>query len=298
VFPNREALVYGQRRLSYGAYYKRVSQLASALLKKGVKSGDVVATLLPNTLPHIEASFGIPACGAVLNTINTRLDVDTVAYILSHGEATMVLVDTQLLPLAQQAFAILQAEGQTPPRVIEVCDPDAGLAPAGAHLEYEDLLAQGDPNFEWIMPKDEWESLALNYTSGTTGRPKGVVYHHRGAYLMTMGTPISWGMTRFPRYLTIVPLFHCNNWNHAWMMPALGGTIICCRDVTPKAVYDAITDEGVTHFGGAPIGLNMIVNAPDDVRKPFDHTKPMAMSPNACGMMLNGMGSRRTKKLL
>ncbi|MDA5095650.1 long-chain-fatty-acid--CoA ligase [Aliiroseovarius sp. KMU-50] len=268
VFPNREALIYGPTRLTYKDYYTRVTRLASSLATRGVKPGDVVATLLPNTLPHVEASFGIPACGAVLNTINIRLDVDTVAYIFAHGEAKAVLVDPQFLPLAEKAIALLDGD---PPEIIEVADARAGHPASGKYLEYEDLLASGDPEFAWVMPEDEWESLALNYTSGTTGRPKGVVYHHRGAYLMTMGTPVSWNMGLYPRYLTIVPLFHCNNWNHSWMMPALGGTIVCCRDVTPKAIYDAIADEGVTHFGGAPIVLNMIVNARDEDRKSFDH---------------------------
>ncbi|GHE89568.1 acyl-CoA synthetase [Aliiroseovarius zhejiangensis] len=272
VFPKREALVYGARRLTYADYHARVSRLAAALAGRGIKPGDVVATLLPNILAHVEASFGIPACGAVLNTINTRLDVDTVAYILDHGAARVVLVDTQLLPLAERAIAQLADRGQPAPTIIEVADPDAGFPATGNHLEYEDLLAEGDPAFDWIMPQDEWESLALNYTSGTTGRPKGVVYHHRGAYLMTMGTPISWGMTLYPRYLTIVPLFHCNNWNHTWMIPALGGTVICCRDITAKAIYDAVADEGVSHFGGAPIVLNMIVNAPETDRRSFNHT--------------------------
>ncbi len=150
--------------------------------------------------------------------------------------------------------------------------PPLATPPLGRHPEYEDMVAAGNPDFTWIMPQDEWESLALNYTSGTTGRPKGVVYHHRGAYLMTMGTPVSWNMGLYPKYLTIVPLFHCNNWNHSWMMPLLGGTIVCCRDVTAKAIYDAIAIDRVTHFGGAPIVLNMIVNASDADRKPFDHT--------------------------
>jgi len=152
-----------------------------------------------------------------------------------------------------------------------VADDQAGVHGHGHYMEYEELLATGDPDFEWIMPQDEWESLALNYTSGTTGRPKGVVYHHRGAYLMTMGTVVSWDMRRYPRYLTIVPLFHCNNWNHVWMMPVLGGTTVCCRDITAKAIYDAIADEGVTHFGAAPIVLNTIVNAKAEDRRAFDH---------------------------
>ena len=269
IFADREALVDGKTRLTYGRYYRRVSRLASALTKVGVQPGDVVATLLPNVPAQSEATFGVPACGAVLNTINTRLDADTVAYIFDHGEAKVALVDSQFLPLAMAA--VEQMEGPAP-LIIEVPDDQAGVHAIGEQMDYEAFLATGDPDFAWVLPQDEWESLALNYTSGTTGRPKGVVYHHRGAYLMTMGTPISWELPLFMRYLQIVPLFHCNGWNHTWMMPALGGTVYCCRDITAKAIYDAIADEGVTHFGGAPIVLNMLVNAKDSDRKPFDHT--------------------------
>lgn len=268
IFADREALVYGATRLSYAAYHRRVTQLASAFAKAGVVPGDVIATLLPNIPAQSEAAFAVPACGAVLNTINTRLDVDTVAYIFAHGEAKMLLVDSQFLPLALAAIDAMDGPG---PQIIEVPDPTAGVLASGTQTLYEDFLAGGDPDFAWIMPEDEWESLALNYTSGTTGRPKGVVYHHRGAYLMTMGTPISWELPLFLRYLQIVPLFHCNGWNHTWMMPALGGTVVCCREITPKAIYNAIADEDVTHFGGAPIVLNMIVNAPEADRRPFDH---------------------------
>ena len=269
VFAHREALVYGNIRRTYADYNKRVTQLASALVGVGIKPGDVVATILPNVPAQSEASFGVPACGAVLNTINTRLDVDTVAYILDHGEAKVALVDSQFLPLAMAAIELMEGPA---PLIIEVPDDQAGVPAMARQQNYEDFLATGDPDFKWVMPGDEWESLALNYTSGTTGRPKGVVYHHRGAYLMTMGTPISWELPLFMRYLQIVPLFHCNGWNHTWMMPSLGGTVVCCRDISARAVYDAIADEGVTHFGGAPIVLNLIVNAKDDERRDFDHT--------------------------
>jgi fatty-acyl-CoA synthase len=268
IFADRDAVVYGKTRLTYAQYYRRVSRLASALTKVGIQPGDVVATLLPNIPAQSEAAFGVPACGAVLNTINTRLDVDTVAYIFDHGEAKVALVDSQFLPLVMDA--VEQMEGPAP-LIIEVPDDQAGVHAMGEQQNYEDFLATGDPEFAWILPEDEWESLALNYTSGTTGRPKGVVYHHRGAYLMTMGTPISWELPLFMRYLQIVPLFHCNGWNHTWMLPALGGTAICCRDITAKAIYDAIGDEGVTHFGGAPIVLNLLVNAKDAERRNFDH---------------------------
>lgn len=269
VYPDREAVVYGARRFTYAEYHARVSRLASALAGAGIAPGDVVATLLPNIPAMVEAHFGVPACGAVLNTINIRLDVDTVAYILSHGGAKAVLVDSQFLPLAAEACERLDGPA---PLLIEVADDAAGVHALGGYTEYEDFLAGGDPDFPWIMPRDEWESLALNYTSGTTGRPKGVVYHHRGAYLMTMGTVISWRMVLYPRWLAIVPLFHCNGWNHSWMMPMLGGTVVCCRDVSADAIYTAIAENGVTHFGGAPIVLNMIVNAPEAARRPFDHT--------------------------
>ena len=268
VFSNHLALAYGTQRFTYAEYYDRCTRLASAMAMRGINSGDVVATLLPNIPAQAEAHFGIPACGAVLNTINIRLDVNTVAYIFEHGEAKAVLVDSQFIALAEAAKAEMDGEG---PEIIEVPDIEAGYSATGRHPVYEDLLAAASPDFEWVMPKDEWESISLNYTSGTTGRPKGVVCHHRGAYLMTMGTVVSWRMVLHPIYLTIVPLFHCNGWNHTWMLPMLGGTVVCCRDITAAAIFDAIADEGVTHFGGAPIVLNTLINAPENERRSFDH---------------------------
>ena len=267
VFADRTAVIYGDHRVTYKEYHARCSQLASALTQLGVAAGDVVATLLPNTPAQAEAHFGVPACGAVLNTINTRLDVDTVAYIFEHGGASVILADTQFLELAEAAVARLEHA----PKIIEVPDAAAGFPATGRHPVYEDVIAGGDAAFAWHMPQDEWESLALNYTSGTTGRPKGVVYHHRGAYLMTMGTVISWRMVLHPVFMQIVPLFHCNGWNHTWMMPLIGGTLVCARDITAKAIFDAIADEKVTHFGGAPIVLNMMVNAEDGEQRSFDH---------------------------
>jgi len=269
VFGKRTAVVYGDHRVTYAQYHARCGQLASALAGMGVAPGDVVATLLPNIPAQAEAHFGVPACGAVLNTINTRLDVDTVAYIFDHGGAAVVLVDTQFVPLAEAAVARLEGK---PPQIIEVPDAPAGHPATGRHPLYEEVIAAGDPGHPWHMPEDEWESLALNYTSGTTGRPKGVVYHHRGAYLMTMGTVISWRMVLHPVFMQIVPLFHCNGWNHTWLMPLIGGTLVCCRDITAKAIFDAIADEGVTHFGGAPIVLNMMVNASAEDRRDLPHT--------------------------
>ena len=267
VFADRTALVWKSTRLSYAQYAGRVSQLAGGLAARGIRPGDVVATLMPNIPAQAEAHFGVPACGAVLNTINIRLDADTVAYIFGHAGARVVLCDSAFLPLAEEA--IRRMDGPAP-EIVEVVDH--GFAASGHYLTYEELLAKGDPATPWTMPEDEWESLAINYTSGTTGRPKGVVYHHRGAYLMTMGTVVSWRMVLHPVYLTIVPLFHCNGWNHTWMMPLIGGTLVCCRDITAKAIYDAIADEGVTHFGGAPIVLNTLINARPEDRRAFSHT--------------------------
>ncbi|MEM6372888.1 MAG: AMP-binding protein [Pseudomonadota bacterium] len=269
VFATRTAVIYGTHRVTYAQYHERCTRLAAGLAARGVEPGDVVATLIPNLPAQAEAHFGVPACGAVLNTINMRLDVDTVSYIFAHGGAKVALVDTQFVPLAEAALEDMEGPG---PEIIEVADAHAGFPATGRHTTYEDMLAAADPAFDWIMPQDEWESLALSYTSGTTGRPKGVVHHHRGAYLMTMGTVVSWQLTLRPVYLAIVPLFHCNGWNHTWMMPMLGGTVVCCRDITAANTFDAIADEGVTHFGGAPIVLNMLVNSDASDRRPFDHT--------------------------
>ncbi len=269
VFPDHLAVSYGAHRATYAQYYERCTRLASGLAKLGIASGDVVATLLPNVPAQAEAHFGVPACGAVLNTINTRLDVGTVSYIFDHGEAKAVLVDPQFRELVEAAIAAMEGPA---PILIEVADDQAGWTASGNHMTYDALLKSGDVDFEWILPQDEWESLALNYTSGTTGRPKGVVYHHRGAYLMTMGTVISWRMVLHPVYLTIVPLFHCNGWNHTWLMPLVGGTLVCCRDISAQNIYNAIADEKVSHFGGAPIVLNMLVNATDEDRRDFSHT--------------------------
>ncbi|MEM6325122.1 MAG: AMP-binding protein [Pseudomonadota bacterium] len=270
VFAGRTAMTYGAGfRITYAEYHARVSRLASGLAAQGIAPGDVVAAILPNVPAHVEAHFGVPAAGAILNSINTRLDTGTIAYILGHGGAKIALVDTALLPVVEEAIAAME---EPAPTIIEVPDEEAGIAASGRYMTYDALLEAGRPDAPWHWPEDEWESIALNYTSGTTGRPKGVVYHHRGAYLITLGTPISWRMVLHPVYLALVPLFHCNNWCHTWMMPALGGTLVCCRDITAANIYDAIADHGVTHLGGAPIVLNLVVNAEASERRDFDHT--------------------------
>ncbi|MEI4485890.1 AMP-binding protein [Frigidibacter sp. MR17.14] len=269
VHAHRTALVYGDLSWTYAEYHARVSRLASALARHGIRPGDVVATLIPNLPAHCEAHFGVPAAGAVLNTINTRLDTETVAYILGHAEAKILLCDAGCLSLAEAAIKAMPGSG---PKIVEIADPVAGIPASGRYLDYEALLAEGDPAAPWVLPQDEWESIGLSYTSGTTGRPKGVVIHHRGAYLAGIQNAIGWRMQLYPVYLTIVPLFHCNAWTHPWMIPAYGGTVVCCRDITAKAIYDAIADHGVTHFGGAPIVLNTIINAKDADRRAFAHT--------------------------
>lgn len=266
VFAGEEALAYGDHRWTYAEYHADASRLAGGLRALGLAPGDVVATLLPNVPAQAIAHFGVPAMGGVLNTINVRLDVDTVAFILGHGGARVLIVDSQFADLAAAAVAALE-DG---PVLVEVPDDAAGHPASGRHMTWDELLAKGAPDTPWHMPGDEWESIALNYTSGTTGRPKGVVLHHRGAYLMTMGTVVTWRMVLRPRLLAIVPLFHCNGWCHTWMMPMLGGCVVCCRNITAPAIYDALADERVTHFGGAPIVLNLLVNAREDERRAFD----------------------------
>ena len=259
IWPGREALAYGAVRRDYAALRDRTSRIASMLSARGVVPGDVVSTLMPNVPAQVEASFGVPAAGAVLNTINTRLDPGTVAHILGHSGAKVLVVDAASLPLAEAACAALDA----PPALIEAPDDAAGHPASGRHETWEDALATGDPAHPWHLPGDEWETIALNYTSGTTGRPKGVALHHRGAYLMTFGTIVSWRMVLHPRLLTVVPLFHCNGWCHAWTMPLVGGTTVCLREITGDGILDAIDGAGVTHLGGAPIVMGMLADAPD-----------------------------------
>ncbi len=262
VYPERTAIVHGPVRQTYGETYVRCLKLASALAKRGIGRNDTVAVLAPNIPAFVEAHFGVPMCGAVLNSINTRLDAEAVAFILSHGEAKVLMVDRELSAVAAAALARLERR----PLVIDIDDALAAEGDLIGELDYEAFLAEGDADFEPVMPEDEWQAIALNYTSGTTGDPKGVVYHHRGAYLNAMGNVVCWGMGHFPVYLWTLPMFHCNGWCFPWTVTALAGVHVCLRRVEAGAIFKAIAEEGVTHLCGAPIVMSMLVNTPKEAR--------------------------------
>ena len=260
MFPDRRAVVYGERSYSWQEFYNRCKQLASALNSIGIAKGDTVAILAANTPEMIEAHFGIPMSGAVLNTINTRLDAETIAYVLGHGEAKVFIVDYELAPQAKSA---LEIHGDNDLIVIDILDLQNVTNPGViGSTDYEAFLATGMDTFQWKMPTNEWDAIGLSYTSGTSGRPKGVVYHHRGSYLMSMGTITDWDLPRHPSYLYTVPMFHCNGWGHAWTMAAVAGTIFCTRAIVPEDIFSTILEHKITHFGGAPIVLSMLLNSP------------------------------------
>jgi fatty-acyl-CoA synthase len=269
VFPQRESVIYGDRRYTWQQTRSRCLKVASALINGGIKKGDTVAVFAFNTPELFEAHFAVPLCGGVLNTINTRLDEETVAYILDHGQACALIVDAELLPVA--TLGLKKLAKQIP--VIIINDKQAGDMPtpdkALATTDYETFLESGDDNFAGMLPEDEWQSLSLNYTSGTTGRPKGVLYHHRGSYLMSMGTIAGWQMPMHPVYLYSVPMFHCNGWGHAWTLAALAGTCVCLRAVDAKLMFELMETHRVTHFGGAPIVLNMLASTNPADQKQF-----------------------------
>jgi len=259
VYPRRMAIVHGALRQDWATTFSRCRRLASALSRAGVGRGDTVAAMLPNVPALFEAHFGVPASGAVLNTLNTRLDAEAIAFMLGHGEARVLLTDREFSGVIEAALARLAGPK---PLVIEVEDE---LAPAGRRLgsvTYEEFLAGGDPDSAWTLPRDEWDAIALNYTSGTTGNPKGVVYHHRGAYLNAVSNLVSWGMPAHAVYLWTLPMFHCNGWCFPWTMAANAGTNVCLRRVDPALVFGLIREHGVTHLCGAPIVYNMLINAP------------------------------------
>jgi fatty-acyl-CoA synthase len=263
VYPERTAVIHGPVRRTWRETYERCRRLASALARRGIGLGDTVSVMAPNVPEAMEAHFGIPMVGAVLNALNVRLDAATIAFILQHGECKVLITDREFSATITEALRMLPKR----PLVIDIDDPLAAGGERIGELTYEEFLAEGDPGFEWRLPADEWQAIALNYTSGTTGNPKGVVYHHRGAYLNAMGNVLTWGMGHHPVYLWTLPMFHCNGWCFPWTITAMAGTHVCLRRVEAKAMYDAIADHGVTHLCGAPIVMGLLVNAPADQRR-------------------------------
>lgn len=265
VYPDYEALIYQDRKYTWKQVYDRCIQFASALNKIGVGEGDVVSIMAANTPELFEAHYSVPMTGGVINTINTRLDVRTVAYILDHSDCKVFIVDRQFQKVASEALAQVDREIT----VIDIDDQHAGLGeiPSLGKLEYESFLLSGDEDFEWVRPKDEWQAISLSYTSGTTGNPKGVVYHHRGSYLMSMGSVSAWNMPNRLTYLYTVPMFHCNGWGYPWTLAMLHARVVFVRNIIVKDIFDLIDKYEVTHFGGAPIVLNMIANAPPEDQK-------------------------------
>ncbi|WP_028874405.1 acyl-CoA synthetase [Tepidiphilus margaritifer] len=269
IYPERTAVIHGKRRYTWKQVEERARRLASALRQLGVKKNDTVAVVLNNTPEMYECHFGVPGCGAVLNTINIRLDPETVAFILNHGEAKVLITDREYSKMVKEAIRIAHRPDLI---VIDVDDSEyTGPGERLGRIEYEEFLAQGNPDFVLEYPQDEWEAISLNYTSGTTGNPKGVVYHHRGAYLNSFSNIVSWGMPPHSVYLWTLPMFHCNGWCFPWTMAANAGTNVCLRRVDPRLILELIAEHKVTHYCGAPIVHSMIANAPEGWRKGITH---------------------------
>jgi 3-(methylthio)propionyl---CoA ligase len=265
VYPDKLAVIHGAARFTYRELYSRCRRLADALRRRGIGRGDTVAVMAPNVPALLEAHYGVPMAGAMLNALNYRLDPPTISFILRHGRAKLWIADREFAPIVRAALDELG----DPMPLLEIDNGAGGEALGGT--EYEAFLGEGDPEAEWTPPGDEWEPIALNYTSGTTGSPKGVVYHHRGALLNALGNAITLGLDRHSVYLWTLPMFHCNGWTHSWAVTAVAGTHVCLRRVEPAPIFAAIAEHRVTHLCGAPIVLNLLVHAPDEVKRRFDH---------------------------
>ena len=267
VYPRRIAVIHGGIRHTWKETYQRARRLGSALARRGIGAGDTVAVMLPNIPAMVEAHFGIPMCGAVLNALNTRLDPEAIAFMLEHGEARLLIVDKEFSAVAEKALSRLKR----PIPVIDVEDAEFQGGKRLGEMEYETFLKSGDPEFAWRWPEDEWEAISLNYTSGTTGNPKGVVYHHRGAYLNAVCNILTWGMPHHSVYLWTLPMFHCNGWTFPWTMAANAGTNVCLRRVEAEKIFSLIKEHLVTHYCGAPIVHSTLINAPEHLKRGIQH---------------------------
>jgi len=293
VYGPRTAIIHGPHRTTYAALAERSRRLASALSQHGVGKGDTVAAMLPNSPAMLEAHYGVPMSGAVLNALNIRLDADVLAFILGHGQAKVLLTDREFSAVISAALAKLDGPR---PLVIDVDDPLAEGGGLIGDMEYEAFLAGGDPAWDRLLPDDEWDAISLNYTSGTTGNPKGVVYHHRGAHLNATANAMALRLGPESVYLWTLPMFHCNGWTYTWAVTLAGGTHVCLRRVDPALIFPAIAAHGVTHMCGAPVVLNMLIHAPDDVKRSFPHTVTVATGgaapPSAVISKMEAMGFR------